>query len=46
LPDHALTVKAPTGTPIYADSTGGRYHKGDMLFEVNQKMQGSIVTIN
>ena len=46
LPDQLLTIKAPAGTAIYADSTGGLHHKGDLLFQVNKNMQGATVTIN
>jgi hypothetical protein len=31
MPNDLLVVKAPAGTEVYAASTFGKYHRGDML---------------
>ena len=46
LPHQALEIKAPNGTPVYANSTGAGYNKGDLLFSINPSMKGATVSFN
>jgi hypothetical protein len=40
-----LSIKAPQGTDVYADSTGLNYRRGDLLFQVNPEMKDAIVAL-
>ena len=45
-PHQSLTIKAPAGTVVYADSTGNGYSKGDVLFTFMPTMKGATVKFN
>ena len=40
-----LTIKAPIGTVIYADSRFSTFHRGDALFTVNPSLQSSRIDL-
>ncbi|MDP9039731.1 MAG: hypothetical protein M3O02_10735 [Acidobacteriota bacterium] len=42
----SLTVKAPAGTAVYANSTGALHRKGDLLFSVDRAMQDRTIPIS
>ena len=44
-PHQFLTIQAPQGTEVYADSNGATYHRGDMLFEVSSAMKDAVVPL-
>ena len=46
LPNHMIVIKAPVGTPVYAESTGGLHKKGDLLFAISPEMQNKFVKTN
>ena len=47
VPAHqTLTIKAPLGTAVYADSTGTEYQKGDVLFTFMPAMKDATVKFN
>jgi len=47
VPSHqTITIKAPLGTAVYADSTGAAYQKGDVLFTFMPAMKDATVKIN
>jgi hypothetical protein len=46
LPEHTITLTAPLGTLVYAESIGGAHRKGDLLFAVAPKMQRAHVSLN
>ena len=46
LPHQTLTIKAPAGTAIYTESTGGLHRKGDLLFAVDPRMQNATLSID
>ena len=47
VPAHqTLTIKAPLGTAVYVDSTGGEYQKGEVLFTFVPAMKDATVKFN
>jgi hypothetical protein len=46
LPHHGLGIKAPAGTPVYANSTGFNHRRGDLLLTVTPAENGTTVYIN
>jgi len=47
VPSHqTLTIKAPLGTAVYVDSTGGEYQKGEVLFTFMPAMKDATVKFN
>ncbi len=47
VPAHqTLTIKAPLGTAVYVDSTGGEYQKGEVLFTFMPAMKDATVKFN
>jgi hypothetical protein len=46
LPNELLTVRAPTGTVVYAASAFGKFHRGDALVALTPSMDHSRVAIN
>jgi hypothetical protein len=45
-PHQALTIKATSGTAVYADSIGTGYQKGELLFKFAPAMNGATVKFN
>jgi hypothetical protein len=45
-PHDLLTVKGPAGTCVYAASSFGKYHRGDVMVALTQSMDHSRVSIN
>jgi hypothetical protein len=46
LPHQSLLIKAPAGTPVYTETTGGLHTKGDLLFSVGTQLQNATVSID
>ena len=46
LPHDGLTIKAPEGTEVFAESAGFKHRKGDVLFAFTAKLNGDTVTID
>jgi hypothetical protein len=44
-PNKILTVKAPVGTVIYADSKWGKYHRGDTLVALTPSIDHTRISI-
>lgn len=45
-PNELLTVRGPVGTPVYAASSFGKFHRGDMLMALTASMDHSRVSIH
>jgi hypothetical protein len=45
LPGELLAVKAPVGTTVYAASSFGRYHAGDLILELTPSVDHNRVSI-
>jgi hypothetical protein len=45
MPNDLITVKAPAGTVVYANSKFGKYHRGDTLVALTQSLDHTRVSI-
>ncbi len=45
-PHQSLTLKAQSGTDVYAGTAGNGYQKGDLLFKFAPAMNGATVKFN
>ena len=45
-PHASLTIKAPSGTQVYAGSAGTGFQAGDVLFLVTPNLKGATVSFN
>jgi hypothetical protein len=45
-PHETLTIKAPAGTNVYAESTGRLHTKGEVLFPVIPQLQDKTLSFN
>lgn len=45
-PHDTVVIKAPSGTAVYAASTGTGHQKGDLLFTVTPDLKGATVSFN
>jgi hypothetical protein len=45
-PNQSLFIKAPAGTPIYAESTGRGHKRGELILAVTPDMDGKTVPFN
>ena len=46
LPNELLAVKAPAGTVVYAASSFGDYHRGDIMVELTSSLDHSRVALH
>ena len=42
----SISIKAPTGTIVYAASPAVGYHSGDAILEVNPKLENKTINLN
>jgi hypothetical protein len=40
-----IHIKAPAGTVVYADSTTGKHHRGDVLLEVSSQVENTTLDL-
>jgi hypothetical protein len=45
-PHELLTVKGPAGTMVYAASSFGKYHRGDVMVALTPSLDHSRISIN
>lgn len=45
-PNASVTIKAPTGTQVFAATPGTGYQSGDVLFSVSPQLKGATVSFN
>jgi hypothetical protein len=43
--ERGLTIKAPIGTVVYADSATGRHHRGDVLAEMSSSLDHKVINL-